>query len=85
MNEAGYRETELDMEAMEIGNRLRFWGVDEGVLIATYSAKNKEVLNFSYWLTDERPKAFRKTFKFEVISFDTKSGLIRIQTKKTLE
>ena len=83
MSAAGYKETRLDMESIDQENRIKFWGVAKGVLIATYSTKTKEVICLSYWLTDERPKAFRKEFDFSVVSFDTETGLMKIQTRKS--
>ncbi len=82
MRKAGYKETMLAMEAIDRNNRLTMWTVGEGVLIVTYSIKTKKVVGISYWLSDERPKATRKTFDIEVKSFDTDKGIMMVQTKK---
>lgn len=81
MSEAGYEERGLDMEPTDPRNRLVFWSVDDGILIIAYSAKSKKVIDISYWLSDERPKATRWTHEIHVKSFDTISGVMLVQTK----
>ena len=82
MKEAGYSSTGLDMGSADRDTQLAFWSVEEGVLIVGYSLKTKKVIGVSYWLSDERPKATRKTFDMEVKSFDTETGVMTVQTKQ---
>jgi hypothetical protein len=78
MAASGYKETGLDMLAMQKDAVLKFWSVGQGVLIAVYSTANKKVLSLSYSLSDERPKATRRTFDLVVKEFDPKSGEMKI-------
>jgi hypothetical protein len=61
---------------------LQFWTVAEGVLIVTYSKVSQKITRMTFWLADERAKAFRRTFELSVTSFDTGSGAMTIRTKK---
>ena len=82
MKEAGYSKSGLDMGSRNRDHRLAYWSVDEGILIVVYSLKTKSIIGISYWFSDERPKASRKTFQLDVKNFDTKTGAMVIQTKK---
>lgn len=82
MAASGYKETGLDMLAMQKDADLKFWSVGQGVLIAVYSTANKKVLSLSYSLSDERPKATRRTFDLVVKEFDPKSGEMKIAGKE---
>ena len=77
----GYKETALQMGTSN-GNRLKFWNVDEGVLIVTYSPQNNKILAASFYLTHGGPKNSRKTFSFAVKTFDTETGELTLQMKK---
>ena len=78
MAESGFNETGLDMIATKADTDLKMWSVGEGVLILTYSTKDKKVLGMSYFLCDERPKATRKTFHLNVREFDPKTRELKI-------
>jgi len=78
MAASGYKETGLAMLAMQKDTDLKFWSVGEGVLIAVYSTTNKKVLSLTYSLSDERPKATRKTFGLAVREFDPRNGEMKI-------
>lgn len=83
MKKAGYSETGLDMMPTPGSWRhLRFWSVDQGVLIVGYSKASQKVSEMTFWLADERPKAFRQTFELDVASFDSSTGTMTIRTKK---
>jgi hypothetical protein len=84
MESAGYKQTGLDMLPVSSNNdlQLQYWRVGEGLLIIEYSQTSKAVLGLEFFLCDERPKAFRKTFDFEVTSFDAQSGLMTIKAHK---
>lgn len=82
MSNAGYKKTELAIEPVERTHRLSFWSVDKGVLIVLYSEQSKKIKNISFWLSDGRSKAVRKTFDLAVKSFDTNTGEMVIKTKK---
>ena len=82
MKAADYTETGLDMLAPNANEELEFWSLDQGVLIVRYSRASNQIVSLSFHLSDERPKATRKTFDFEVASFDTTSGLLTIKTAK---
>src|SRR5688572_17910931 len=81
MKRAGYIETELAMMPAR-DEALQFWVVGEGVLIINHSIKSKKVAGLTFWLSDERPRAYAKTFALGVASFDTKSGVMIVQTRK---
>jgi len=82
MKAAGWIETGLDMLAPLVNESLQSWSVDQGVLILRYSTTSNQIVSLSFHVSDERPKATRKTFDFEVTSFDTTSGLLTIKTAK---
>jgi hypothetical protein len=80
---AGYKQTGLDMIARNhLKEELQFWDVDQGVLIVAYSTVSKRIVGLTFFLSDERPKATRKTFDLEVGSFDTTTGVMTIKMKK---
>jgi len=81
MKKAGYKKSGLDSRAIDRSHSLEFWSVDGGTLIALYSRKSNEIISFSFNLADERAKATRKEFDFEVINFDTATKQMTIQTK----
>ena len=55
---------------------------DQGVLIVSYSKTSQKIVGLAFWFADERPKALRRTFEFDVASFDTSTGTVTIRTKK---
>jgi hypothetical protein len=63
----------------------RFWPVDQGTLIVGYSKATKKVLGLVYHLADEREHEVRKEFRFNVVSFDSTTGLLTLNTKKPAE
>jgi len=80
---SGYKQTGLEMIARHYPKEdLQFWGIDEGVLIARYSTASQRIVGLSFFLCDERPKAIRKTFDFEVASFDTTSKALMLKIEK---
>ena len=85
MKAAGYTKTILEMgpRAEDKDQDLRFWAVDQGVLIVNYSKTTDEILSLRIWFADERPKALRQTFAFDVIAFDTDTGKMKIRTRKS--
>ncbi len=82
MESAGYKWTRLEMLPTDFKNNLQFWRVDQGVLIMVYSTNSTAIIDIEFFLSDERPKAFRKTFDFDVTSFDSHTGLMTIRTRK---
>lgn len=72
--DADYREGALEILSNNRDHRLKFWVVDQGTLIVTFSAKSMKIIEINYHLCDERPKAIRKTFIFDVKSFNTNTG-----------
>ncbi len=81
MEKAGYKKSGLDWAVRDRSHSLDFWSVSGGTLVALYSKKSNEIISFSYNLSDERPKSLRKEFDFGVISFDTVTKQMTIQTK----
>jgi hypothetical protein len=79
---AGHRETALDMLPSSTTEQLEFWNVGQGVLIISFSKASGSISGLQFLVSDERPKATRKTFDFEVMSFDSETGLIVIRTIK---
>jgi hypothetical protein len=79
MKNAGYKETALDMLSTKTDTELKMWAVGEGVLILVFSTKDRKVTNISYYLSDERPKAERKTFSLSVLEFDPTTREMRIK------
>jgi len=79
MEAAHYRQTRLDITADKLSEDLQFWDVDQGVLILRFTRGTSLVLGMTYFLCDERPKALRKTFQFEVLSFDSGTGAMTIK------
>jgi hypothetical protein len=57
---------------------LKFWAVGEGMLILTFSTKDRKVSEVTLWFCDERAKSTRKEFAFHVTEFDPKTRQIRI-------
>ena len=56
MEAAHYKQTGLDMAAEKPNEDLRFWDIDQGVLILRFSKGTGRVLGMTYFLCDERPK-----------------------------
>lgn len=79
---AHYKETGLDRVATQTGHDLKFWAVGDGVLILRYSKTSTGLLGMTYSLCDERPKALRRTFDFNVSSFDPSTGTMCMSTRK---
>lgn len=77
-----YKETALAMEPGDKANELKFWQVDDGVLIASYSKDGRKIINLSYWFADDRAVNKRQVFNFEVSEFNPDTGVMTIQTKK---
>lgn len=78
MQRFGYQEAGLDMAPRDKDTDLKMWAVGEGVLIFTVSTKDKKVLHITYFLCDERAKASRKEYRFQVSSFDPKIRAVTI-------
>jgi len=76
----GYAKTGLEMMP-RAGEYLEFWQVDQGVMIVSYSNASQKIVGLAFWFADERPKALRRTFEFDVASFDTSTGMMTIRTK----
>jgi len=74
-------ETHLQILPTTEDTNLDFWTVDEGVLVLSHSTKTGLITGLSYTLGREEPKSTRKTFDFEVESFDTTSGRLVLKTK----
>ena len=70
LGKTGYKETGLDMAPLSQDLALKMWAVGEGVLIFSYSKKDKIIKGISFFLCDERPKNLRKSFDFIVKEFD---------------
>jgi hypothetical protein len=51
-------------------------------LIIHFDPSTRKITKMRYWMADDRPKAERNEFRLEVVSFDTDSGVMTIQTKK---
>lgn len=81
MQQAGYAKTGLDM-APPSGQDLRVWEVGQGVLIVRASRVSWRIVGLTFSVADERPKALRKEFYFDVASFDTRTGAMTIRTRK---
>ena len=82
MAAAGYRETGLSMSRGNLDLNLVFWGVDDGVLIVSYSIKTKKIYDLTYYWSDGRAKAHRKTKRLIVTRFDIKTGAMLALTKQ---
>lgn len=76
-----YAKSGMEMRPTTTDTELDFRTVDEGVLVLSHSTKTGLVTGLLYTLTDERPKSTRKTFDFEVESFDTTTGRLVLKTK----
>lgn len=82
MQDAGFKEAGLDMAPTAKDTSLKMWSVGDGVLIFTYSTKDKKVTALSFFLCDERPKASRREFEFSVTEFDPKTKAMKIKIQK---
>ena len=82
MKAAGFKETGLELVANKVGTALKMWAVGEGVLIVSYSKQDGTLIGLSYSLSDERPKATRKTFDFVVEEFDPQTRAMKIKIGK---
>ena len=82
MKKNNYEETALSMGAGDTSNDLKFWNVDEGVLIAVYSKNERKIMRLSFWFADNRSISKRKEFDFSVNTFDPDTGVMTLQTKK---
>ena len=81
MQASGYVRTSLAL-APAAGEVLHFWKVDQGFLIIRASKANEKIAGLSFWFADERAKASRQTFEFNVAGFDPETGDMTIRTKK---
>jgi hypothetical protein len=82
MKAKNYDDSSLAMGPTDESNDLKFWVIDDGVLIAVYSKKDKRIKSMSYWFADERGKRDRKEFSLSVLEFDPDTGVMTLQTKK---
>jgi hypothetical protein len=82
MAAAAFKRTGLDLVAKNPDEEFLCWGVDEGVLVIGYYRTTRVISGLWLQLSDERPKSTRKTFQFDVVSFDTHTGLMTIRTRK---
>jgi len=78
MADAGYSKTGLDIEPVS-GDDLEFWQVGQGILIVNCDTRTRRVRSLTFWLADERPKASRREFEFDVASFDTTRGFVTMR------
>ena len=79
MENAEYAKTALAM--LSTKGRLIMWEVGKGVLIVNYSETKSSINSMSFWHSDERSKFERKTFSYQILSFDPATGDMKIQTK----
>ncbi|MFC1707389.1 hypothetical protein ACFL59_11345, partial [Planctomycetota bacterium] len=82
MERAGYEETQLAMASKEEDIHLKMWSVGEGVLICSFSTKDKVVKDLSYYLCDARPITERTEFEFRVTRFAPDTGQMTIEIPK---
>ena len=82
MQVSGYVETFLAM-APPKGEFLQFYKVDHGVLIIRTSKADDKIAGLTFWLADERAKASRQAYEFDVAKFDLETGEMTIRTKKS--
>jgi hypothetical protein len=78
----GYKETVLQMAPVKTTEELKFWQIDEGVLIATYSKQTQQITRIVYNISDGGPKSDRHEVNFTVMTFNPDTGIMTIQTKK---
>ncbi len=78
MKEAGYGNGFLAPRSNE--SQFMIWSVDEGLLIANYK-KGTQIIGMSFFFVVPGPERNEPAL-FNVISFDTSSGRMLIQTKK---
>jgi len=82
MKAKNYDDSGLDMGTVDQSNDLQFWQIDDGVLIAVYSKKDRKIKNLTFWFADDRGKSKRQEFRLSVISFDPETGVMTLQTEK---
>jgi hypothetical protein len=80
-----YKETEYPMISLKKGSDLRFWKVDVGLLVLQYSKDAGIVEDLEYNLYGPGPRAQQVTFRFTVISFDTVTGQMVLETHSPKE
>jgi hypothetical protein len=78
-----YDDSGLDMGTLDPSDDLQFWQIDDGVLIAVYSKKDRKIKSLTFWFADDRGKSKRQEFNLSVISFDPETGVMTLQTKKS--
>jgi hypothetical protein len=83
MKAKNYDNSGLDMGTVDQSNDLQFWQIDDGVLIAVYSKKDRKIKSLTFWFADDRGKSKRQEFRLSVISFDPETGVMTLQTKKS--
>jgi len=81
MRKLKYQETNLQT-VLQLNIGENSWRVGEGELVAEYTHTDKHISNMYYFVSDERSKVIRKTFTFQVISFDPESRRMMISIQK---
>jgi len=80
-----YKETGLQMVCFKKGSAVRYWTVDEGTLIIQYTEETKLIENIEFYLSGPGPRDGRVSFRLDVLSFDTGSGLMQVRTRSPKE
>jgi hypothetical protein len=78
----GYKETGLQMAPVKTTEELKFWQINDGVLIVTYSKQTQQIKKIAYLISDDGSKSERHEVNLTVIEFNPDSGIMTIQTKK---
>jgi len=68
----------LEMATGDPDLEMKMWAVGKGVLIAIHSRKDRSIRSLSFYMSDERPKALRKTFEYEVLQYFPETKEMRI-------
>ena len=68
----------LSMETDDPDYSIKMWPTNDGVIIAVYSNSRSTITSLDFHLSDERPKGTRKTFEFEISSFEPSTGIMTL-------
>lgn len=80
-----FKETDYPMISLKKGSDLRFWKVDLGILVLQYSKDAKVIEDLEFNLYGPGQRAQQVTFRFTVISFDTVTGQMVLETHSPKE
>ena len=80
-----YKETGYPMITLKKGSELRFWKVDLGLLVLQYSKDSGIIEDLEFNLYGPGQRAQQVTFRFTVISFDTVTGQMVLETHSPKE